>query len=317
MSYQERILKFGEEKIFSCPRYKKDGACHNELADVSGGRYKHGPEICFVGERYGQTGFPRILFTRLNSIWPGNIGFFGTLESFKEYQRQNPNYDISEVFRRCLKGWKYDGREYRGLWDAGTVTGHPNKSPLAGAEKRKKPKYGIQIIMEEMIGAGIFPKDIESPLEFCAINNVIKCAGNKPKSNPTEIMKSKCNYYQKELDILEPNIIVVFGSQAHDYLGRRFSLIPNQIIFRPSSGRNYLYFKFPHPLPPGKHGKNNWLRDLRLDPSNDREPGLKEKEAFYFGPKGTYTTILFKYTLYLVGITKKLKADFIESEVLK
>lgn len=55
MSYQDELLALGVE-IFDCPHYRDGGACRGELADVAGGRYQHGPEMGFVGDRYGEPG---------------------------------------------------------------------------------------------------------------------------------------------------------------------------------------------------------------------------------------------------------------------
>jgi hypothetical protein len=309
MSYQERIIEFGE-KIFNCPHYKKDGVCQSELADVSGGQYKHGPEICFVGDRYGQGGFPRILFSRLNPTWNSTIGWFGELESVTEYRMNHPNADTGDIFRCYLKGWRHGHKIFLGMWDAGTVTGHPNRSLRPSEEKRMYPRYGIQAIMEEMIRAGVFPQPYESPLEFCAINNVVKCAGSLKNWKPSTSMYRKCNYYEKELDILEPHILVTFGNDTNHYLRSklkdRFFNVGNQNMLSLSDATKCLYFLFPHPLGQGKiTWRGDKVRHFCPDSSIDRDPGPKEKETFEAWPCGM---ILFKYILYLVSETKKLMA---------
>ncbi len=311
MSYQDDLLAFGNE-IFGCPRYLESGACRGELADVSNGVYKHGPEIGFVGDSYGQPGRPRILFTRLNPTWNQDIGWFGTLESLTEYRMSHPDAGARDVFRCYLRGWNHGGKLYRGLWDAGTVTGHPNQSRLHGDEKRRSPRYGIQAIMEEMIRAGVFPVAADSPLQFCAINNAVKCAGSLPKWNPSTSMYRNCNYYDKELGILAPHILVAFGNDTDGYLRSklhgRFSRAGNQTLLTLPGGAKCLYFLFLHPL---GQGKNTWrgddVRHLRSAPDIDREPGPKEKEQFKAGPGGSSTSTLFKYTLYLVSEAKRLK----------
>jgi len=311
MNYQERLLALGED-VFHCPNYAVGGACRGELADVSGGLYRHGPEISFVGESYGQSGTPRILFTRLNPTWNKDIGWFGTLESVREYRRQYPDAGAREIFESYMKGWEHGTKQYRGMWDAGTVTGHRNQSRLSGDEKRRRPRYGIQVIMEEMIRHAVFPKAADSPLQYCAINNVVKCAGSLPKWNPSTSMCRDCNYYEKEIDILAPHILVAFGKATDRYLTRklseRFTKVANHTTLRLSSGAECLYFVFPHPT---GQGKNTWrgndVRHLHPDPDIDREPGPKEKEQFKCGPRGGGTSILFKYILYLVSEARRLK----------
>ena len=311
MNYQERLLAFGE-RILSCAHYDTDGACHRELADVSGGEYKHGPEIGFAGESYGHTELPRILFTRLNPIWSADIGFFGTLESLAEYRNEHPDANAKELFLRYMRGWKNSSRVYRGLCDVGTVTGHPNASRLPGEQKRRKPRYGIQVIMEQMTKAGVFPQSDQSQLEFCAINNVVKCAGSLPKWNPSSTMYKNCCYYQDELDVLKPHILVVFGNDADRYLrsklSGRFSSSPNSNTLKLSTGEQVLYFKFPHPLGPGKTTWQGKDIDALLDSSKTNSIlEQREREQFKAGPKGISTEKLFKYTQHLVDSAMMLK----------
>ena len=310
MDYQERFLAF-DERILSCAHYDVGGDCHRELADVSGGEYRHGPEIGFVGERYGHTDWPRILFTRLNPIWSADTGFFGTLESLVEYRNKRPDASAKELFQRYLKGWENGSRVYRGLWDFGTVTGRPNASRLPGELKRSTPSYGIQVIMEQMTRAGVFPRSDQPQLEFCAINNVVKCAGSLPKWNPSSTMYEKCNYYQDELEILKPHIIVVFGNDADRYLraklSGRFSSRSSSNTLKLSTGTQVLYFKFPHPLGPGKHTWKGKDIDAFLGSSKTNRNRImeqREKEQFKAGPKGISTEKLFKYTLHLVKAAK-------------
>lgn len=301
MSYQDDLLALGSE-IFRCPHCRDGGACQRELADVSNSPYKHGPEMSFVGESYGQPGLPRILFTRLNPTWDEDIGWFGTRESIEEYRLQNPDADARDIFRCCLKGWSCAGKDFRGMRDAGTVTGHPNQSRLRGEEKRRSPRYGIQLILEEMIRAEVFPAPDDSPLQFCAINNLVKCAGRKRNGKPSasglpaHSMYASCkSYYNKELHILAPHVLVVFGDKAKTHL-------------KLPSGAKCLYFPFPHPLPPGKW---TWRGDdvshVRPAPDVDRESEPRDEERFKAGPDGSSTSTLFKYTLYLVGEAKRLR----------
>lgn len=315
MSYREKLLANGNE-IFTCPYFCGSGTCQEELADVSNGLYKHGPEISFVGERYGQPGTLRILFTRLNPTWNRDIGWFGTRESVTEYQIQNPDADAGNIFQRYLRGWNHGNKVFRGIWDAGTVTGNPNKSILAGENKRKSPRYGIQLIMEEMIRAGVFPVTDGSPLQFCAINNVVKCAGSLKNWNPSNSMYRNCNYYVKELDLLMPHIVVAFGKDTDSYLraklGNRFSRVGNKTILELPDGEKCRYFLFLHPL---GQGKSTWLGNdvvnLRPAPDIARVLGPKEKEQFKAGPQGSSTSTLFNYTLHLVSEAKRLKESII------
>lgn len=309
MRYQDELSAFGKE-IFNCPHFH--GTCQGELADVSNGLYKHGPEISFVGERYGQPGTMRILFTRLNPTWNQDIGWFGTRESVTEYQLQHPDAGTENIFQRYLRGWNHGDKVFRGIWDAGTITGHPNKSSLPGEKKRKSPRYGIQLIMEEMIRAGVFPVTDDSPLQFCAINNVVKCAGSGKNWNPSNSMSRNCNYYMKELDLLMPHIVVAFGKDTDSYirarLQNRFSKVGNKMLLALPDGSKCRYFPFLHPL---GQGKSTWLGsdvvNLRPAPNIARELGPKEKERFKAGPQGSSTSTLFNYTLHLVSETKRLK----------
>jgi len=311
MNYQDDLLTYGTE-IFNCPHSRENGTCRSELADVSNGLYKHGPEISFVGERYGQPGTLRILFTRLNPTWNQDIGWFGTRESVTEYRLQRPDADTENIFRCFLRGWNHGNKVFRGLWDKGTVTGHPNKSSLPGEKKRKSPRYGIQVIMEEMIRAGVFPVTDDSPLHFCAINNVVKCAGSLKNWNPSNSMYRNCNYYEKELDILMPHIVVAFGKDTDSYLraklGDRFFKVSNKTLLALPNGAKCRYFPFLHPL---GQGKSTWLGNdvLNLHAASDitRELGPKEKEQFKAGPNGKSSITLFNYTLHLVSEAKRLK----------
>jgi hypothetical protein len=252
------------------------------------------------------------LFTRLNPTWNQDIGWFGTLESLAEYRSQNPDAKAKDIFQCYLKGWNHDGKVFRGMWDAGTVTGHPNKSRLPGAVQRGSPRYGIQTIMEEMIRAGVFRRMDDSPLQFCAINNAVKCAGSLPKWNPSASMYKNCDYYGKELDILAPHILVAFGSDTDGYLRaklhNRFLRDDGQTTIVLQDGARCRYFLFLHPL---GLGKNTWrgdnVRHLAPDMDVNRDLGQKEEEQFRSGPGGSTTSRLFRYTLYLVSHAKRLR----------
>jgi hypothetical protein len=311
MNYQDQILACGE-KILNCPNYPKGGACHEELADIPARGYQHGPEIAFVGEEYGLPGAPRILFTRLNPTWNQETGWFGTRESIAAYRSGNPHAGARDVFQAYLRGWDHGDKVFRGMRDAGTVTGHPNKSLRPAEEKRSCPRYGIQVIMEEMVRAGVFPATPESPLEFCAINNVVKCAGALESWNPSSAMYTNCNWYEAELGILAPHMLVVFGNDADRYMRRKlahcFSWDADQTALSLEGGKECRYFVFPHPLGPGK---NTWrgddIRHLTPHGAVSRDLGRKDEERFRSGPCGGSTARLFRYTLYLVSQAVLLK----------
>ncbi len=320
MRYQVDLLALGRE-VMDCRHALEDGACRSELADVSDGLYRHGPEMSFVGEDYGQPGLPRILFTRLNPTWNKDVGWFGTRESVEEFLSAHPDATPDAVFRHYLTEWEHGHKLFRGMQDAGTVTGHPNKSRRSGEDKRGDPRYGIQLIMEEMIRAGVFPAGGSSSLRFCAINNLVKCAGKRGKSNPGGAMYKHCNYYLRELEILSPHILVAFGGKTDSHLrsklGNRFGRQGNQSMITLSHGDPCRYFPFLHPL---GQGKNRWcgndVRHLRPSPEIARELGLREQLQFKAGKKGSSTDVLFRYTLHLVSETKRLKEglDFVAAE---
>ena len=121
-------------------------------------------------------------------------------------------------------------------------------------------------------------------------------------------MYRNCNYYEKELDILEPHIIIVLGNDAHSYLQSklkyRFIKFANQNTLKLSGENKCLYFKLPHPL---GQGKNTWrgndIRHILLGRCIYREFGPMEQKAFKAWPSGE---LLFNYILYLVCEIKKL-----------
>jgi hypothetical protein len=319
MIYQQALLEFGE-KILTCSKYAPGGSCRSELAYVSESVYKHGPEIAYVGRKYGKNGYPKVLFSRLNPTWNADIGWFGTLESINEYRLANSGEGISELFDCYLKGWTQADKTYRGLRDAGTVTGYANNTRrLSPEEKRKSPLYGIQLILEQMVRLGVFPSNASSALEFCAINNVVKCAGALEKWNPSSLMYKNCNYYIEELDLLVPDVLVVFGNDADKYLrsklNNRFPMagIRSEILL--SSGSYCRYFKFPHPL---GQGKTTWLghdiQHLCVDTKEFPIPGQKELEQFAAGPGRKSTELLYRYTVLLARETKNLKRAMFDSE---
>lgn len=306
MNYQEKIRLLGD-KILNCPNYLNYGECQKELTNVSNSKYKHGPEICYVGKKYGENSLPRILFTRLNPTWNLDIGWFGTKESLEEYKGKYPNSEASDIFEKYLKGWKNENENklYRGLWDAGTVSGHSNQSKLSGREKRANLRYGIQFITEKMIEAEIFPGVKESSLEWCAINNVIKCSGLLKNYNPGERMKQNCNFYSEEIRILNPDVVIAMGNDADDYIKRKFRIdidgsgiqILNLGNVKPS------YWKFPHPL---GQGKTTWkggdVRHLCGGHEFDKNFAKFYPNAFTGWKEGE---LLFSYILRLVWEVKR------------
>jgi hypothetical protein len=323
IDYQEKILNYYKDKIRNCSGCKAGGVCWKakELADTSRDYYKQGPELAFVGERYGKPGYPKILFTRLNPIKVKKIKpifFFGSRESLKKYGGDG----AKEIFRLYLEGWKDNNREYRGLRDAGTVTGHSNQSNLPDKGKLKPPHYGIQIIMNKMIEAEVFDEPKNSPLEFCAINNVIKCAGNGENSKPRRNMRNNCNYYQQELDKLKPDIIIAFGGKTDSYIKNKkrnfLFLDKNRNELKLKNGKNdkiCKYFEFPHPLHDGKKWwKGKGINERFFQPSPTYpHPEKDDKNLFESGADGKYPMALYNYIMYVVNVAveikKRLKAD--------
>jgi len=311
MGYQSRLLKLGDE-IFECANYQKNGVCKPEVVDTSNWKYKHGPETGFVGELYGNDGYPRILFTRLNPVWKPDRGWFGTKASVMDFRNNHPESDARQISLRCLKGWKNNNRKYRGKWDAGTVTGHPNNSTKIGNVQRQAPRYGIQAIMEEMVRANVFPFFEDTPLHYCAMNNVVKCAGLGKASNPNNIMFEKCNWYLKELDILEPHIVVTFSNKSDKYIKRklknRIITIGDQTWINISGNKKCLYYNFPHPLGQGKHSWTGKGVERFTGPEKKyRKMRQKDKDKFKAGKAGSSTEKLFNYTQHLVNKTEKIK----------
>ena len=311
-NYRKDLLQLGES-ILQCPHFHRGGKCHRELADLPAGIYEHGPEISFVGSAYGQKGLPRILFTRLNPTWNSETGWFGTLESLTEYRAAHPKATVSDIYMCYLKGWHTSQKTFRGMWDAGTVTGHPN-SGKSGEEKRDYPRYGIQAIMEEMIRAGVFPKKRGSVLQFCAINNVIKCAGRKRNWNPSDSMYKNCNHYEAELDLLQPHIVIALGKKTENIiknkLQHRITGQGTQITLRLSNGQLCHYFSILHPT---GQGKSTWrgtdIQHLKPDRRVRRRLTKADRERFRAGPGGISTERLFTYILYLVGEALKVKEN--------
>jgi len=306
IDYQKEILNYYNEHIRKCSKFNPNGACYSELPNKSEGYFERGPEIAYVGEHYGKSGYPKILFTRLNPIKEEADGkfFFGSCKSLDEYLKQYPDADAKEIMHKYHKGWNSGYKNYIGLRRAGTVTGHSNQGEISDD---KKPEYGIKIIM-----AGVFDGTNDSLLEYCAINNVIKCAGNRERSNPGSEMRKNCNYYQGELGILRPNIIIAFGNSADKYL-RKLSLTfssVNNIDVIQSNGYTCKYFKFPHPLGGGKNGWKGKGINERLFQSFPEypKPIQDDLKLFKAGPEGKYTVALYNYTMFVIyKIAKPLK----------
>ena len=292
------------EKILSCPNYLKVGGCE-DVTDVSSFNYKHGPELAYVGTKYGQPNTPRILFTRLNCPWY-NFGWFGTKESIQDFKSANPDCNFNDIQMAYLQGWKNSKKYYRGLQDAGTVIGYSNQRAECNQYQRNTPKYGIQLIMKEMISEGIFPNADENPLYYCAINNLIKCSGSGKgeKSHPTKLMAKFCNYYQQELKILKPHVLVVMGGDTHKLIKKRFKnnfLLDKSLTYLTINGNKILYWRILHPT---GQGKNTWVgkgvEHLTKDNGFQREFTEVERKRYY-------KIELFYYVLRLVQEVKKIK----------
>ncbi len=171
IDYQKEIIDYYDENIKICSNCNANKACYNQLPKESEGYFERGPEVAYVGEYYGKSGYPKILFTRLNPIKEKSDGkfFFGSRKSLEEYRNQNGGDGAKEIFRCYLEGWpdKDNDRVYIGLRDAGTVTGHSNQSDLSDEDKQP-PHYGIQSIMNKMmmIETKIFDEPKNSPLRI-------------------------------------------------------------------------------------------------------------------------------------------------------
>ncbi len=116
-------------------------------------------------------------------------------------------------------------------------------------------------------------------------------------------MRKTCNYFERELDILKPDILIVFGNVADKYLHSkirkeafRFSTENNMSVLKLSNGDNCKYFKFPHPVGPGKYswkGKDIEIADSSGEPDRTFEPNMKQKNK------------LFNYISYVVKIAQE------------
>nr|MDO8080340.1 hypothetical protein [Candidatus Freyarchaeota archaeon] len=306
--YQEAMKDINEE-ILDCPNYQNNGKCSGDLTHIEDSDYRHGPQIAYIGSKYGESE-PRILFTRLNPPWYSNLSFFGNKESIELYKSENPDCTITDIHSAYLEGWKSrDGKNYRGIQDAGTVTGHPNTENLTPKElddRRKKPLYGIQIIMQEMIEEKIFRNG--EPLDFCAINNIIKCSGRGENYNPKESMERNCSFYEKEFQVLDPQILVVMGNETSRIIKKRFE--EGKISYRTSENKLILYWELPHPRfrkrKGGWKGKSSFPSKqfphyLQANPL-DREFTVEKMRIYY---DKDYLSILFNYVLWLVSMVKQ------------
>jgi hypothetical protein len=238
-----KMYNFAKQLVFPCSELQNE--CKTELRDLKH-IYKHGPELSFVGKKYGVGQSPKILFSRLNPIWQYDIGDFCTKESIELYEKHSSSSD--DIFEKMIYGWKYKNQIFRGLKDAGTVLGHVNKKhaknvssenfEIFGSSIFQNPNYGVLWIIQKLIEKKVFTEMADCPLDHCSINNIIKCAGHLKNANPTTIMKKKCKYYCFEIDILEPDIIIAMGNDTHNYINNNFK------IYQKSNGVSYLRSNF-------------------------------------------------------------------------
>jgi hypothetical protein len=314
MSYQSQMLDLGRE-IFQCKYYKGDSSERCDCYDTDDD--KHGPEMSFVGSKYGSNGSLRILFTRINPVWPPDVGFMGTRESISAYEKQNPQAAPERIFNAYLDDWKYKNRKYQGMKYAGTVTGHPNNNK--GRSDRQleysveNPRYGIQIIMELLANCGIFSKSDDNVLQFCAINNVVKCAGPETSSaNPSSRMYQncrKCNYYIKEINILKPHIVVAFSGNADKQLQQITADAVKQDE-KMVTGFPICYFMFPYPL---RQAASNWkgagtdLSLLASTPDNNIDDIYRE--SFKVCQDEHLNNLLWRHVMHLVSEAKRLSNE--------
>jgi hypothetical protein len=303
MGYQDRLFALGKE-IIKCDKCKKD------WPDKPGALYKHGPEISYVGPKYGLNGSLRILFTRLNPVWDPEVGFMGTKESVEAYLGENEKATPKKFYTDYLKGWpeeassgKGNSPYYRGIRVAGTVTGHPNNQKRTDKQLEESvtnPKYGIQVIMQKLVDAGVFHcTDKNSLLEFCAINNVVKCAGNGPRSHPSREMSINCReYYLRELEILKPHIVVGFGNKANNQMRQLNKKAVQGGGSKPFDSCHHR--SFPHPL---GGGLNSWKGKGIGEPKGQMTE--YDKQLFKAGKDGSATRRLWKLVLCLVEDAQK------------
>jgi hypothetical protein len=196
-------------EVLNCPNYGKECA-----PDLKPG-YRPGPEMSFIGSQYGQSGRPRILFTRVAPNWNERAKSFGTRESLYVMMQADPPRSLDRVFD-CLRDYWIDNKTqtlFQGCNCWNTVAGKGN-FPIDSFKEyfSRAIAYGIKMILGRMQEAGILSSDLEDVLDCCAINNLVKCSGKAEAGNPTPAMQRCClQFFKREIHVLRPEIVVTFG----------------------------------------------------------------------------------------------------------
>jgi hypothetical protein len=176
--------------------------------------------------------------------------------------------------------------------------------------------------MKEMVSADIFPHVVgkRSPLDYCAINNVIKCAGKEKNNNPTKIMKKLCDYYQTELQKLDPDVLVIMGNDADDYINkyilnkgyRKVYGNPEEDLLTyllKNDDKKILYWQTAYPIGQGRRTfKGKKIANYNLlskEIGFDRKFNQIEFNRYWVGKNNEKRSDLFYYTLRMVHEVKK------------
>jgi hypothetical protein len=240
--YRKRLTPlFGA--ILECPNYQ--GLCKDHLKPD----FRPGPEISFIGSRYGDPGNIRILFTRVAPNWNKKIPDLGSRDSLVLIANHFPNLELDGFYDLIKNYWTdpFTGIRWHGYNLMNTVTGKGNhRIQDVDSFLRSSPRYGITVILVELKRRGLIRGDGDL-LDFCAINNLVKCSGKESGGNPTRIMFSQCSrHYLKEVELLEPHLIITFGKDS----------LPQEIQKR--FKRTMLVENLPHPaLRPGPWAKQH------------------------------------------------------------
>ncbi len=238
-------------QILDCPHFQQ--GCAPCIKKVS---HPFGPEISFVGKHYGEGKVPRILFGRVSPNWPDvnmkstppgtsiqDPGWeMGNRLSIERYIEVNPS-SVDDLFDALRDYWVRPRSHelYRGYRLFNTVTGKGNRTNISDPAGflREPAKYGVEVILGEMKKAGILPPDGDL-LDYCAINNLVKCAGGQRSGNFCKVMRRNCSeWYQQEMRRLSPVCIVFLGDKARDRDSR------DEI--RQAIGYEPLVLRLPHP----------------------------------------------------------------------
>jgi len=236
-------------KILDCPHFQ--GKCAPCIKKVS---HPFGPEISFVGKHYGEGDVPRFLFGRVAPNWPDikpaqagrsvqDRGWeMGNRLSIKRYLEVNPS-SVDDLFDAIRDYWVQpgSGELYRGCRLFNTVTGKGNKRNISDPAGfvREPARYGVEMILGEMRKTGLLPSDGDL-LDYCAINNLVKCAGSEGSGNFSAAMRRNCfHWYMEEMRNLSPDIIVFLGDKAQD--------ADSLDGVRQMLGHSPLVFNLPHP----------------------------------------------------------------------